>query len=180
MNYEVRSVAEQDYKEIHRIYAPYVRDTAISFEVDVPSEKEIKERIAAVSKKYPYLVCVEDRKIIGYAYASEHQKRAAYCYGVDVSIYLEQNRHSEGFGTLLYKRLFELLAKQGYMNAYAGITLPNEKSCKLHEKFGFVPVGTYHKTGYKFGRWYDVLWMEKRIRETLPQAGILDIRDIIG
>ncbi len=103
-------------------------------------------------------------KIVGYAYASRHAERAAYCYDVNVSIYVSQEYHGTGVAYELYECLFDLLRKQGFYNAYAGITVPNEKSEAFHKKFGFTPIGTYRNTGFKFGNWHDVIWMEKALR----------------
>lgn len=165
MSNYIRLVKPDDSGHILKIYAPYVTDTAFSFEIDVPSPQEFAARVQSISSKYPYLVYISDDKIIGYAYASSHKERAAYCYDVDVSVYISSDYHGSGAAYELYKCLFDILYKLGYYNAYAGITVPNNRSIRFHEKHGFKSIGTYHKTGYKFDSWHDVLWMEKEIRD---------------
>jgi len=157
--------AISDSEAILNIYAPYVRDTTISFETDVPDVIEISRRIAEITAQYPYLVYQIDGEIVGYAYASKHRPRDAYKYDVDVSIYVLEQYHGSGIAYKLYDCLFALLIKLGYDNAYAGITVPNDISRRFHEKFGFTLIGTHHKTGYKFGKWHDVVWLEKTINE---------------
>ncbi|MCL2775374.1 MAG: N-acetyltransferase family protein [Oscillospiraceae bacterium] len=165
MNHIIRMAAISDSEAILNIYAPYVRDTTISFETDVPDVIEISRRIAEITAQYPYLVYQIDGEIVGYAYASKHRPRDAYKYDVDVSIYVLEQYHGSGIAYKLYDCLFALLIKLGYDNAYAGITVPNDISRRFHEKFGFTLIGTHHKTGYKFGKWHDVVWLEKTINE---------------
>lgn len=165
MNHLIRQVKAKDSKDILAIYAPYIEHTAISFETQVPSLVDFTNRIASISEQYPYLVYIIDGEIIGYAYASKHRERAAYCYDVDVSIYVLQAYHGLGIAGKLYSCLFECLNELGYYNAYAGIALPNEKSEFFHKKYGFSTVGVFHKTGYKFGKWHDIMWLQKTIRE---------------
>ncbi|MGL6227466.1 MAG: GNAT family N-acetyltransferase [Thermoguttaceae bacterium] len=156
-------VKRSDIPEILDLYAPFVLDTPVSFEIEVPSICEFISRVEKISQQYPYLVCTVDDTVLGYAYASQHATRAAYRYDVQVSVYVQPEYHGTGCAGLLYQALFELLREQGYINAYAGITLPNERSVGFHKKQGFSEVGVYHQTGYKFQKWYDVLWLEKRL-----------------
>lgn len=179
MRHALRLATVSDGEAILNIYAPYVRDTAISFEVEVPAVDEFSRRIEAICKQYPYLVYLIDGEIAGYAYASRHRERAAYCYDVDVSVYVSPQYHGCGIAHKLYACLFEILKTLGYYNAYAGCTVPNDKSIRFHQKFGFVPIGTYHKTGYKFGAWRDVLWLEKSINEHSPNpAAVKSIHEL--
>lgn len=163
MNRSIRLATAADYREILNIYAPYVRDTAVTFETQVPTPDEFSARIGSISKQYPYLVYETDGKIVGYAYASKHMERAAYRYDVDVSIYVSPEYHGSGAAHKLYACLFSILKELGYYNAYAGCTLPNEKSIGFHKKLGFSLIGVHHKTGYKLGRWHDVAWFEKTV-----------------
>lgn len=165
MNYIIRMATPADSEDILRIYAPYVTETTVSFETETPTVAEFSRRIESFTEKYPYLVYQIDGEIIGYAYASRHKDRAAYLYDVDVSIYVLPQYHGSGVAYKLYDCLFMILKELGYYNAYAGYTVPNEKSRRFHEKFGFTVIGTHHKTGYKFGKWHDVVWLEKIITE---------------
>lgn len=162
---KIRLASITDSEEILEIYAPYVQNTAISFEIEVPTIQEFSKRIENICKQYPYLVYMSNNKIVAYAYASKHRERAAYCYNVDVSVYASLEYHGKGIARRLYKCLFAILMEQGYYSAYAGYTVPNEKSMKFHEKFGFTYVGTYEKVGYKLEEWYDVTWMGKTITD---------------
>ncbi len=165
MNMLIRPVSKTDVADILAIYAPYITDTVITFETEVPTLEEFEERIEGIKKDFPYLVCEVDGRVAGYAYASKHRARSAYKYSVDVSIYVAPNYHHKGIGKALYKNLFEALNKYEYYSAYAGITLPNDKSIGLHKAFGFTEVGIYHNVGYKKGNWLDVIWLEKPLKE---------------
>ena len=165
MNREIRLAKKTDSEEILKIYAPYIRDTTISFETEIPTTKEFTSRVEKISSVYPYLVYLIDNKIVGYAYASKHAERAAYRFGVDLAVYILPEYHGMGVANALYCSLFELLKALGYINAYCCYTIPNEKSRYFHKKFGFKPAGIHHKTGYKFGKWLDVGWLEKSINE---------------
>lgn len=168
-----------DSVAILKIYAPYVQDTAVSFETEVPPLEEFTARIERISAKYPYLVYEADGKAVGYAYASRHRERAAYCYDVDLSVYFAPEHHGKGEAARLYGALLALLEELGYCNAYAAYTEPNEKSRRFHEKCGFTPIGTFRHTGFKFGRWHDVTWMEKVLRPAEESPPVLkSIREL--
>ncbi|HYE94641.1 MAG TPA: arsinothricin resistance N-acetyltransferase ArsN1 family B [Rubricoccaceae bacterium] len=140
------------------LYAPVVRDTAISFEGEPPTESEFANRIAATLEKRPWLVCTHGEEVLGYAYAAGHRERAAYGWCVEVSVYVAPEAQRRGVARALYTALFAVLRAQGYANAYAGIALPNEASLTLHRALGFEEVGVYRRAGYKLGRWHDVWW----------------------
>ena len=161
----IRKATENDSSAMLDIYSHYVENTAASFELETPSPDAFADRIKAIIEVYPCFVCVTDNAIVGYAYASSHRKRAAYRYDVDVSIYIRKDMHGKGIGTALYGALFDELALQNYYNAYAAIALPNEKSIALHRKFGFEEIGVHKKTGYKFGKWHDILWLDKSLKD---------------
>lgn len=152
-----------DAQDILNIYKPYVKNTTITFEYDVPSLDEFKNRISTISENFPYIVCEIDDAIVGYAYASKYGGRAAFNWTVELSIYVNENYHNHKFSHKLYSSLLDILKIQGVYNAYACITIPNEKSKKFHDKFGFNLVGTFTNSGYKFGKWIDVIWMEKNL-----------------
>lgn len=161
----IRLATEADSGALLEIYAPYIRDTAISFEYEVPSVADFRERVIKVLTKYPWLVCEIDHKIVGYSYASQHRERAAFGWAVDASVYIHPDYHRKKIGKALYVALLELLKVQGFYNVYAGITSSNEKSLRFHETFCFKQVGFYRNVGYKFGQWHDVAWMELALAE---------------
>jgi phosphinothricin acetyltransferase len=163
----VRMASTDDAREIQAIYAPYVRDTVISFETEPPSVEEMARRIDATLAMLPWLVHLQDGRIAGYAYASRHKERNAYQWSVDVSAYVHRDFHRRGIGGSLYRSLLALVRQQGFFNAYGGITLPNAASVALHESVGFRPLCVYRGVGFKAGRWHDVGWWELRLA-TLP------------
>lgn len=170
MSYGIRPVTEADATRLLEIYAPYITDSAVSFEYEVPSLTEFTERIRNISSKFPYLVLEEDGEVIGYAYASTFKPREAYKYSVETTIYLDINKHGRGYGRILYTELEKSLRKQGILNANACIAYAREDNTKLdntsmyfHEKMGYSLVGTFHNCGYKFNQFYDMIWMEKML-----------------
>jgi phosphinothricin acetyltransferase len=156
----LRFASLNDADAIAAIYAPIVRDTAISFEEVPPDGAEIRARIAHMPADKPYLVAEHDGAVAGYAYASGVRGRAAYRYGAEVTVYVAEHARRLGVGRRLYAALFELLRRQGYRRAFAGIALPNAASVALHEAAGFTSAGVWHAAGYKFGRWHDVGFWE--------------------
>jgi L-amino acid N-acyltransferase YncA len=164
MELRIRPVALTDAAAILDIYSPYIKNTVMTFETQIPSVEEFAARIDGIRSRYPYLVCEAGGKVAGYAYASQHQARSAYRYSVDVSIYVAPKHHHKGVGKALYRSLFDALKGYDFYTAYAGITVPNEASVGLHKGFGFHEVGTYHNVGYKMGRWLDVVWLEKPLK----------------
>jgi phosphinothricin acetyltransferase len=160
MSVTIRWATEEDAGPFLDIYAPIVRDTPISFEVEPPTPEEMRRRIADTLVSLPWLVCERDGQLLGYAYASRHRARAAYQWCVDVSAYVAAGARRAGVARALYRALFGVLALQGYYNAYAGIALPNPASVGLHEALGFRPVGVYEAVGHKLGAWHDVGWWQ--------------------
>lgn len=168
----IRSATTEDAARLLEIYAYYVENTAISFECEVPSLEEFKNRIAATLEKYPYLVLEEDGLIRGYAYAGIFKGRAAYDHCCEVTIYLDRDSKRHGFARALYEELEKELRKIGIINLYACIADPisedeylTKNSEQFHQHMGYAKVGEFHKCGYKFGRWYNMIWMEKMIGE---------------
>jgi phosphinothricin acetyltransferase len=156
----IRMAREADAAAIAAIYAPFVRDTAVSFEMVPPTADEMVERMRKTLAIAPYLVSEDDRGITGYAYAGQWRPRAAYQWSTEVSVYLDPRAHGRGIGTRLYRVLLDLVRVQGYRMALGGVTLPNAASVALHEKFGFERVATYRSVGFKFGAWHDVGWWQ--------------------
>ena len=161
----IRLATGRDAEQVAAIYAPNVTDKVISFELEPPSGDEMHRRIEATLKRYPWLVCERQGRLLGYAYASAHGSRAAYQWSVDVSVYVHMEAHRTGVGRALYASLMAALELQGFYNAYAGATLPNPASVGLHEAVGFRPVGIYRGVGYKLGAWHDVGWWHLALRE---------------
>lgn len=159
----LRRASAADAQGILDIYAPYIENTAVTFEYDVPSIEEFTARVRQAASTYPYLVCEADGDIAGYAYARRHKERAAYGWNAELSVYLSPAWQGRGIGTALYRALIALLDAQHVKNLYACVTLPNEASVRLHEKTGFSLLGAYHKSGWKNGAWHDVGWFEKRL-----------------
>ena len=154
-----------DAHAVQEIYAPFILDNATSFETVVPDLAEIRRRIEAQRERYPWLVFEASRAVVGYAYASAHRARQAYQWSVDVSVYVDRRFHRRRVGRSLYLALFDLLRRQRFVNAYAGITLPNPSSVGLHESLGFEPIGVYRRVGFKFDQWHDVAWLHLRLSE---------------
>jgi phosphinothricin acetyltransferase len=157
----IRNGQERDAPRCAEIYAPYVLDSAISFETDAPSAEEMARRIAAAQEGHAWLVLEDAGDVVGYAYGGPFMARAAYRWSTAVSVYLEQDRRRTGAGRALYEALFERLAARGFRTALAGITLPNEASVGLHRALGFELVGTYRRVGWKAGAWHDVAWLQR-------------------
>ena len=161
----MRLVSEADAPRILEIYAPSVLDTSISFEYEVPGEDEMRQRIRSkVEHGYPWLVMENDEMLLGYAYAGRWRDRAAYDWTVETTVYVNAAARRGGVGRTLYGALFRLLRAQGFVQAVAGVTLPNEGSVGLHQAVGFVSTGVTHHAGYKFGQWWDVGFFEMNIQ----------------
>ena len=172
----VRDAKIEDAARILEIYAYYVEHTVISFEWDVPSLEEFENRMRDIMKKYPYLVIERDGKIEGYAYAHPFVGRAAYDWSSELTIYLDHDARKGGLGRRLYEELADRLKKMGILNLYACIGWPEAEdeyltrnSAQFHEHLGFTLAGTFRRCGYKFGRWYDMVWMEKLLAPHRPQ-----------
>ncbi|HYH04658.1 MAG TPA: GNAT family N-acetyltransferase [Bacillota bacterium] len=185
--YNIRLATVADSGAMLEIYAPYVRETVISFEYDPPTLLDFSNRVANILEHYPWLVAEIDGVIVGYAYASRYSERAAYQWSVDASVYIHSGYHRQKIASTLYSCLFDLLKLQGFYNVYAGITLSNTTSEQFHTSFGFTRVGVFHHVGYKFGQWHDVQWMERSLSEyhsapSKPQslAAIIDTPQFIA
>lgn len=162
---EIRLAGPGDAAGVLAIYAPIVRETATSFELEPPGEDEMRRRIAGTLERRPWLVCVTGGQVAGYAYAAAHRERAAYQWSAETSVYVHPDHRRRGVAQGLYTALLAALRAQGFANALAGITLPNPASVGFHEACGFRRVGIYHAVGHKLGAWHDVAWLELRLRE---------------
>lgn len=168
----IRSASVKDAEELLNIYAYYVENTAITFEYNVPTLELFTKRIENTLKKYPYLVVEKDGEILGYAYAGVFKDRVAYDWSAEATIYLKHDAVKCGLGRILYEALEKEMKKRGFLNLYACIGYPvdedeylTKNSAQFHEHLGYEKVGEFHKCGYKFGRWYHMVWMEKIIGE---------------
>lgn len=166
----IRSAVTEDAGRLLEIYAYYVEHTAISYEYVVPSLEEFQQRIHNTLEKYPYLVIEEDGVIKGYTYAAAFIQRAAYGHCCEVTIYLDRDSKRNGYGRALYEELEAELQKIGITNLYACVGDPivedeylTKNSEHFHQHMGYTKVGEFHKCGYKFGRFYNMIWMEKII-----------------
>ena len=164
-NITIRSATISDAERILEIYTPYILHTAITFEYSVPSLVEFTARMQNILGRYPYLVALMDGQIIGYAYASPFKSRAAYDWSVETSIYIDQFHKGNGIGSKLYLALESLLKRQNICNLCACIAYPNPESIAFHKVFGYETCAHFHKSGYKQGIWYDMIWMEKTLCE---------------
>ena len=180
-NIVIRKAYSTDAAALVEVYRHYVENTAITFEYDVPSIDEFTARIESITKKYPYLVAEKDDEVIGYAYTSAFHVRKAYEWSAEMSIYLSDKAKGLGLGRKLYEILEDISKKQGITNLYACIGAPEvedeyltNNSINFHEHMGYKLIGRFTKCGYKFGRWYDMVWMEKIIKDHDQNA-----RDII-
>lgn len=173
----IRAAEPEDAEGLLEIYAPYVEETAITFEYDVPSVEEFQRRIAGVLARYPYLVAEKDGAILGYAYARPFHSRAAYGWAVETSLYVSREKKRMGLGGSLHKALENVLREQGFLNMNACVAVPEKddeyltrNSVQFHEHLGYRMVGEFTQVGYKFGRWYNMAWMEKHIGAHGPGA----------
>lgn len=174
----IRTATTDDAEELLAIYAPYVRNTAISFEYRVPEPEEFRERIKNTLKKYPYLVAESGGGLLGYAYTGPFVGRAAYGWAAETTIYLKENRKREGIGKALYTALEKVSGEQNILNLNACIGYPEKEdeyltknSVQFHEHMGYRKAGEFYKCGYKFGRWYNMVWMEKILGEHRENPG---------
>ena len=165
----LRRATPADAVACQAVYAPYVRDTVVSLELDPPSVPEVEDRIGRCLETHDWWVLEDDGAVRGFAYAGPYRSRAAYRWACEVSVYVETGRRRTGAGRMLYEALFPCLVGRGFLIALAGMTLPNPGSEGLHRSLGFEPVGTWSRIGWKFGAWHDVLWMQRRLAEgSLP------------
>ena len=168
-SFSIRPARPEDAPALLAIYAPYVRETAVTFEYEVPSLDEFTRRIEHTLQRYPYLIAQSGSEVLGYAYAGPFKERAAYDWSVETTIYLRQDQRGRGLGWALYQALERCLAAQHIQNLNACIADPAQEgdpyltgaSAAFHARLGYQLVGRFHKCGYKFGRWYDMIWMEK-------------------
>jgi phosphinothricin acetyltransferase len=167
----IRPARDSDASAMLEIYAPYIEQSVISFEQEVPAVEEYAARVHKYLTGWGGVAAMLDGKLVGYAYGSSHRERAAYKWSVETTVYVQSGKHRTGIGRRLYEALLPTLAAAGYCNAYAGVALPNPASVALHLAVGFTPVGTFPRVGYKFGQWRDVAWFHLPLRNEPPGEG---------
>ncbi|MEP7197490.1 MAG: N-acetyltransferase family protein [Saprospiraceae bacterium] len=164
-DFKIRLIDSTDAAATLEIYRPYVENTIISFEYELPTLKEWETRILTNTAEYPWLVCEYKNEIVGYAYGSKHRYRTAYSWSPESTIYLSDKFHRLGLAKILYETLFALLKLQGYVNVYAGVGLPNAASEEFHLALGFYEIGIFKKVGFKLGAWHDTRWFQLHLIE---------------
>ena len=171
----LRNAVIADAAALARIYEPYVRETAVTFELEPPTAEEFAQRMEAILERYPYLVAEIEGEIVGYAYAGPFKGRAAYDWSAELSIYVERNRRRGGVGRALYEALEGELREMGLINLYACVAYPDEEdeyltfgSVRFHERLGYERAAEFKKCACKFNRWYNIIWMVKVANEHVP------------
>jgi len=172
MDVVIRTATPTDGPAVAAIYAPYVRDTVVTFELEPPSPDAMSERIRDVLERFPWVVAQRGDALVGFAYASEHRGRPAYRWSCEVSVYVAPKQHRQGIGRRLYTNVFATLERMNYRRVYAGVAGVNPKSVGLHEALGFESVGIYRGVGFKHHAWHDTHWFQRTLGSShAPPAG---------
>jgi L-amino acid N-acyltransferase YncA len=156
----VRPASAQDAGACVAIYRPYVRDTTISWEIEVPTVDEMAARIGTARDTHEWLVLEREGQIIGFAYAHALRRLPSYQWSAETGIYVSAEHHRTGGGRELYAQLLRRITERGYRQAFAGITQPNKASNSFHRSFGFQDAGLYRRVEWKHNGWHDVAWMQ--------------------
>lgn len=188
MGIRIRQALPGDAEALLAIYAPYVTDTAVTFDYEVPSPEAFRDRMVRTLQTYPFLAAEEEGRLLGYACAGPFKGRAAYDWSVETTIYVDRDQRRRGIGYALEKRLEDILRSQHIQNVNACISCPREEedpfltrdSILFHERMGYSLVGTFHDCGYKFGRWYHMVWMEKMLGDhRVPAEPVIPYPDLV-
>lgn len=171
-NFIVRLVEKNDAASILNIYGPYVLNTAITFEYDVPTIDEYMNRIETAISEFPWLVCLQSNEIVGYAYATKFRYRTAYQWSPESTIYLSPSIQGKGVARILYETLFEILKLQGYFSVFAGVAIPNEQSEGLHIGTGFEEIGVFKNIGYKLREWHSTRWYQLKLQKYISEPNV--------
>ncbi|HEX5040936.1 MAG TPA: GNAT family N-acetyltransferase [Candidatus Limnocylindria bacterium] len=156
---------DRDAVAVAAIYAAAVDTTIATFEEIAPAAETIRDRMRSVLARTPWLVFEDGDAVLGYAYAAPHQERPGYRWSVNISVYVASERRGMGVGRALYDELLAILRRQGFVNVYAGIALPNPSSVALHEGIGMRRTALYERVGFKFDAWHDVAWFALRLAD---------------
>ena len=168
----LRAASLADAERLAEIYNPYILSTAVTYEYEPVTTEAFASRMATIMGSFPYLVAVEDSVVIGYAYASPYHGRKAFSWSCELSVYIDMNYRGRGVGSIFYLKLLEILKGMNYVNVYSLIDYPNDGSMALHNKFGFREVALIKHTGYKLGKWLDMIILEKQIGTLDPPKEI--------
>ncbi|MBR6771979.1 MAG: N-acetyltransferase [Clostridia bacterium] len=166
----LRPASPRDASEILSIYSPFILNTTVTFETEVPSEESFALRIENVTKTYPWVVCEHEGKIIGYAYSARHRERAAYGFSAELSVYVRPEYSGRGIGKLLCREIIDISEKLGVCTLFSAISVPNEKSIALHRSLGFSKCGHFERAGRKFDKWLDLAWYELFLSDDPPKS----------
>lgn len=165
MMHKIRMAKPSDAEALLSIYAPYITESAFTFETEVPAAESFAQRIRTYQENWPWLVFETDDNIAGYAYATKHRERTAYQWCVESSVYVNSDYQKRGIAKALYTVLFSILKYQGCRNVYAGITIPNDRSVSFHKNFGFTWIANYQNIGYKLNKWHTVSWYQMQLND---------------
>lgn len=161
----IRPARRDDAGAVAAVYAPYVLDTAVSFETEAPTAAVMAQRVSETLATHPWLVADRNGEVVGYAYAGKHSQRAAYRWTVNVTVYVRGQERGGGVGRSLYRVLLATLREQGFRSAFAEVVMPNPGSARLHEAMGFEHIGTHKDIGHKLGRWHDIAYWRLGLAE---------------
>ncbi len=167
----IRIAERRDVEAMRQIYAPYITDTAYSYEYEVPSYEEFLHRFETITAHDPWLVWEEDGKVLGYVYGEPAYVRKAYGFLADLAIYLHPDAQGKGVGRKLYAVCEEILKRQGYCLVYGVVTSANPQSCQFHLALGYREAARFQKSGMKFNAWHDTIWYEKQLNPQ-PEGGL--------
>ena len=171
--YEIRLINTGDIAGALAVYTPFVLNTAITFEYYVPTLDEFTTKVETITNGYPWLVYLHNGKVKGYAYGSIHRSKTAYQWSPESTIYLSSEAQGNGIGRILYETLFSLMRLQGYINVFAGVSLPNEQSESFQKSLGFEEIGVFKNIGYKLGKWHDTRWFQLHLAGHFDEPGQL-------
>ena len=182
----IRTAAPADAEALLAGYAPYIQKTAITFEYEIPGVEEFRSRITGTLKHHPYLMAERDGEVLGYAYAGPFIGRAASSWSAEASIYLREDACKLGLGRRLYQVLEDVCRAQNILNLNASIAVSEAEdpyvtrnSADFHVHMGYRQTAEFHRCGYKFGRWYNLIWMEKFLGEhTDAPAPVIPFPDL--
>ncbi|HBL74594.1 MAG: hypothetical protein A2W90_00260 [Bacteroidetes bacterium GWF2_42_66] len=178
---EIRLAERKDVAGIIDIYKPYILETAVTFDEEVPSEEEMWGRVQAIQKEHPYLVCIIDGQVAGYAYYSAYRSRASYRWSKEISVYVHPRFRKNKVASALYSTVFEIARAQGIFTLLAIITIPNEPSISFHEKLGFTKCAEYKNIGFKLGEWRTVGWWQYNLFSSFEKPGnIIPLKEIVS
>ncbi len=174
----IRKAEIKDSDKILEIYAPYILNTAVTFEYTVPSPKDFEKRVAGIMAEYPYYVCCDEGKILGYCYGARYMERAAFNWDMELSVYLREEAKGKGIGRALYGAVKETAELMNMKNLYALIAAPNPQSESLHKHFGFEKEAVFKNMGYKFGRWIDLIHYTLPVNTDKPVLPVINYNDL--